>query len=575
VSANVRVWACWSAAVEIPERRDDNGTTNQCAAPWRGGTRRNSFSFLAPVRGAVWKDLPGASSGGVWRWREQHVRQSQPTCECDGVDRCGEGRADAEESGIPAAYTYLGQFIDHDLTFDPASSLQKQNDPDALVDYRTPRFDLDSVYGRGPDDQPYLYADNRSFLLGLPLSGAEGSSADGTHSADGDLWANPNARDLVRNRPLPAEGQLDTDRARAIIGDPRNDENVIVSQLQGMWHRFHNRLAKDHETDTETAKSWRFAHVQGEVRFYYQWMLLHDFLPKIVSGDVLDEILRPSAGGFTVEKKDLKFFHPRDEAFMPLEFSAAAYRFGHSMVRPGYKLNHGTDVLPLFNVTTNVDMRGFQRPRPTWALDWRRFIDLKPMDYGFMDPAKKDDPKNRNRLQMAYKIDTSLTLPLMALPDTVAKDPSILGLRNLERGWRMRLPNGQDVARAMGEVPLSDADILIGKFTGADGDEPVSISTIGGGIFNGNCPLWTYILAETFHHQATMEVECVGETKQLLTPQLGPVGGRIVAETFVGLMLADSSSYLSLDPLWTPKAPVAQVEGQFGLRDMIAYALGG
>src|SRR5205085_6730469 len=79
---------------------------------------------------------------------------------------------DAEESGIPAAYTYFGQFIDHDLTFDPASSLQKQNDPDALVDYRTPRFDLDNVYGRGPDDQPYLYEDGAKFILGRALTGA-------------------------------------------------------------------------------------------------------------------------------------------------------------------------------------------------------------------------------------------------------------------------------------------------------------------------------------------------------------------------------------------------------------------
>src|SRR5499427_8881982 len=73
-----------------------------------------------------------------------------------------DGRDD-EESGIPSLYTYLGQFIDHDLTFDSASSLQKQNDPDALVDYRTPAFDLDCVYGRGPDDQPYMYDDDKNF----------------------------------------------------------------------------------------------------------------------------------------------------------------------------------------------------------------------------------------------------------------------------------------------------------------------------------------------------------------------------------------------------------------------------
>src|SRR5690348_3514730 len=125
---------------------------------------------------------------------------------------------DAEESGIPAAYTYLGQFIDHDLTFDPASSLQRQNDQDALVDFRTPRFDLDSVYGRGPDDQPYLYADGRRFLLGDRLTGeALGTALD--------------AHDLPRNAAKAADPQA---QARAIIGDPRNDENVIVSQLQGL-----------------------------------------------------------------------------------------------------------------------------------------------------------------------------------------------------------------------------------------------------------------------------------------------------------------------------------------------------
>ena len=130
---------------------------------------------------------------------------------------------DAEESGIPAAYTYLGQFIDHDLTFDPASSLQRQNDPDALIDFRTPRFDLDSVYGRGPDDQPYLYADGRLFQLGGVLTG----------NALGQAL---NAHDLPRSSATPA---------RAIIGDPRNDENVIVSQFQGLFLRFHNKVATD------------------------------------------------------------------------------------------------------------------------------------------------------------------------------------------------------------------------------------------------------------------------------------------------------------------------------------------
>ena len=127
--------------------------------------------------------------------------------------------ADPEESGIPALYTYLGQFIDHDVTFDPMSTLVQHSDPDALTDFRTPAFDLDNVYGRGPSDQPYLYDNGPKFLLG-------------------DLLNN-GAPDLPRNNAQPR---------RALIGDPRNDENSIVSQLQGLFLRFHNRTVDDNRT---------------------------------------------------------------------------------------------------------------------------------------------------------------------------------------------------------------------------------------------------------------------------------------------------------------------------------------
>jgi hypothetical protein len=140
-------------------------------------------------------------------------------------DETSENEDDPEENrGISAGYTYLGQFIDHDLTFDPASSLDKQNDPDALEDFRTPRFDLDSLYGRGPNDQPYLYEDNGvRMLLGEPLAGSK------DHAGKVDKGT----RDLPRNNPKGG-------RARALIGDPRNDENVIVSQLHATMLRFHN-----------------------------------------------------------------------------------------------------------------------------------------------------------------------------------------------------------------------------------------------------------------------------------------------------------------------------------------------
>src|SRR5204863_7417184 len=141
----------------------------------------------------------------------------EPTPEAEG-----DGEENIGNPGIASGYTYLGQFIDHDLTSDPASSLQRQNDPDGLVDFRTPRFDLDCVYGRGPDDQPYLYRqDGRTMLLGEPLTG---------NAAD------PKARSVPRNTPQAGE------RARAFLGDARNAGHVIVSQLQAAMLRFHNRM---------------------------------------------------------------------------------------------------------------------------------------------------------------------------------------------------------------------------------------------------------------------------------------------------------------------------------------------
>src|SRR6201992_3878739 len=114
---------------------------------------------------------------------------------------------------IPSGYTYFGQFIDHDLTFDPVSSLQRKNDPDALVDFRSPRFDLDSVYGSGPEDEPFLYAQ-------------------------------PGRQRLVID-PKNVKGEPDLQRDKdgvALIGDPRNDENIIVGQLQLTWLRFHHKV---------------------------------------------------------------------------------------------------------------------------------------------------------------------------------------------------------------------------------------------------------------------------------------------------------------------------------------------
>jgi len=454
---------------------------------------------------------------------------------------------DPEESGIPALYTYLGQFIDHDITFDPASSLQAKDDPDALTDFRTPALDLDNIYGRGPDDQPYMYdKDGKTFLLGKPIHAGQ---------------TNVGATDLPRNNANPA---------RALIGDPRNDENTIVSQLQGLFHRFHNRTLRDH-TDAE------FEQIQRLVRFHYQYVVLHDFLPRIVKASVLDE-LKNEKGEY--DQSRLKFFHWKNEPFMPVEFSVACYRLGHSMIRPGYRLNDDDKtLLPIFmtedakKLNFKDDLQGFREVDDGKAIDWGRFIDIDIRRYdGDTDLIKK------HRLQFAYRIDTSVVNPLAHLPAVVAANPSSLAQRNLERGWRLGLPSGQHVATAMGVKPLDDSEILIGK--GVDtpdkGEDPFSIDKVAD-VFKQNCPLWTYILAEAMH-KPQLEVPIpVQEKISITTPQLGEVGGRIVAEVFLGLLFGDNHSVLNLDPAWKPTKKVAGNVAPFpsySLKDFVNYALG-
>ena len=453
-----------------------------------------------------------------------------------------------ENSGIAAGYTYLGQFIDHDLTFDPMSSLMRQNDPDALVDFRTPRFDLDSVYGRGPDDQPYLYDSKNNakaqFLqLGAPLSGS------------GD----PNARDLPRH--TSTSGGL----ARALIGDPRNDENQIVSQLQSVFLRFHNVMVSENPTAS-------LAEVQRLVRWHYQYVVLHDFLPTIAGSDTVHAVLPHLKSGKSIfdDPPKLHFYKFRNDPFMPVEFSVAAYRFGHSMIRPQYRVNatlkagdppppndpvNGRksifDPASIFDPVNDKSLSGFRALPADSAIDWNLFFHLRDNapDLGVM------------RVQPAYKIDTSLVNPLGGLPERVASIIHNLAVRNLLRGNAFGLPSGQDVARAMGLRHLKDDELKVGKATEAESPGNKSIvDTINarvpklGDEFKGRAPLWFYVLSEAQQ-----------QFKKDKTPiRLGPVGGRIVAETFVGLLLGDGYSFLTQDPRWHPRE-----SKHFGMRDII------
>ncbi len=443
-----------------------------------------------------------------------------------------------ENRGIEAGYTYLGQFIDHDLTFDPASSLQKQNDPDGLVDFRTPRFDLDNVYGRGPDDQPYLYEDNGvRLLLGRQVTG---------NAQD------PQTRDVPRNTNPGG-------RARALIGDPRNDENVIVSQLQATMMRFHNRMARflptipGNEALLNDPKKL-FEATQRQVRFHYQWAVVNDFLPTIAGPEVVDSILPHLKKGtnIAVDKPDLSLFHWTKEPFIPIEFSAAAYRFGHSMVRPAYRLNTTLpDPFPIFGDSELTSLTGFREFPSPWAIDWSLFFKIRPTA----------PPTGKRRLQQAYKIDTSLVNPLGHLPAVIGANVPSLAERNLIRGWRMGLPSGQEVARFMHVNVIPDAQLRVGKATEEDNPNNPLLTDISP-RFAGNAPLWYYVLAE-----AQQEFDGDDDTPI----RLGPVGGRIVASVFIGLLVGDNFSFLH-QPSWRP-VQAFTVGGKFGIVELIKQAM--
>jgi hypothetical protein len=441
-----------------------------------------------------------------------------------------------ENRAITAAYTYFGQFIDHDLTFDPTSSLREFLGPEQiskLADFRTPRFDLDNLYGRGPDDQPYMYHPDGIRML-LPSDHLSGNPDD------------PDAVDLPRGP-----------NGRALIGDPRNDENRIVSQLHAIFLRFHNRVADYLAEHARPREEVSFDEVRKRVRWHYQWAVVTDFLPTIIEQPTFDRVFRDRhrpVPGLRQLRSGLRL--------MPVEFSVAAYRFGHSMVRPRYRLNADIEKPILTKAGGDAaDLGGF-RPVPSgWAIDWQLFINLEPG----AKPGAGSTPRGP---QHAYKIDTSLARPLGDLPDRIAKDPPpVLALRNLERGNVFGLPSGQDAARALGVDPIADEDLIIGKAT-ANADQTPLVDIATG--FAGKAPLWVYILSEA-QVMSWRNAEDLPENDRPI--KLGPVGSRIIADVFAALLIGDPTSYLHSDRPFKP-IPEFAPNGPFGLAELINVALG-
>ena len=384
-------------------------------------------------------------------------------------------------SNIPAGYTYFGQFIDHDITFDPASSLMRQNDPQGLLNHRTPRLDLDNVYGRGPDDSPYLYDQNDKgkFLIGQ-ICGSK-------------------LRDLPRNS-----------QGRALIGDMRNDENAIVSQLQLAFLLAHNTLV-----DRAKAKSIKepFNAARKTLRWLYQYTVWNDFIIRIANDEVHNCALRKemTCDGRTRWSLGLDDVYSwKRQPFMPVEFSVAAYRFGHSMVRNSYQTNQPHrgfgNFAPIFDNTNPGDpddLRGFRPMKSSNVIQWDWFLE--------MTTSRGPFP------QRARKIDTKLSNALFALHEGPSGSRmNILAFRNLLRGYRFGLPSGSDVAK---KLCLKN---------------PVKVP-------QDHDSLWFYILRESERLSGSNAGQMLGRT-----------GSIIVCATFAGLLKGDPCSWINLDPCWTP-----------------------
>lgn len=400
--------------------------------------------------------------------------------------------AAGDNPDLPSGYTYLGQFVDHDITFDPVSTHDRIRDPDGLHNARTPRFDLDSLYGAGRTESPFLYDEED------PAKLLVGRNTATTHEP----------ADLPRNH-----------QGRALIGDPRNDVHVIVAQLHLAFIRFHNAVV-DHLRRRFLPDQELLPEARRLTCWHYQWVVVDDYLRRLVGSRVVDSVLvrDPSTG--TASAK-LAFFTWKSEPFIPVEFSGAAFRFGHSQVRDIYRIN---DVIPPLPILTDIrtpnplqHLGGF-RPLPRkWTVQWKHFFPLG-------GPAP----------QPSRRIDTRLSTPMRKLPQNIDRDRRSLALLNMLRGRSLSLPSGQAVATAMGtSVPNGDLGLA------------------------GDTPLWFYLLREAERLEGGLH--------------LGPTGARIVAEVLVGLLKGDPTSFLRVAPAWKPELPSAQ-PGRFTMADLLRFA---
>lgn len=397
-------------------------------------------------------------------------------------------------------YTYFGQFVGHDLTHDSTPLDGPYAEPELTPNYRTPSFDLDHIYGGGPEASPFLYE-------GEP--GAE-SFKIGATTPEGYL------------RDLPVEHGM------VLIGDlqdTRNLDNLILRQLHVVFLKFHNEAIRQLGSSPPTitgidnvGPGTLFERAQRLVRWHYQWIIRHDFLPRIVHTDVWNY----------QERRVPRHPEPGKSYSVPIEFSLAAFRFGHSMVRNAYRLNCRQK-----RVVIGELMALGQKASPIpddYLLEWGTFFDGLPTS----------GPQASSNF-----IDTSVSLAMHGLsPSTIrlsnsleSPDPSNLPVRTLLRGARAGLPSGQEVADALlarGRIKSGDR-LTTSQLTEDICDHSGSVLREIG--LEQNTPLFYYLLKE-----AELTAEGLA---------LGPIGSHIVSEVIQGALETDPEGYMSVvGPKW-------------------------
>ncbi|SKB78657.1 Animal haem peroxidase [Salegentibacter salinarum] len=410
-------------------------------------------------------------------------------------------------NSVPLGMVFFGQFIDHDITFDTSTSFSSINNPNEIENSRSANLDLDSVFGGGPEDDPFLYKPREE---GYYLLTALSNNNIGQNQAT-------EKNDLQRNG-----------KETAIIGDPRNDENRVISQMQLAFVRFYNA---NYKIMKDANPGYSPEHLYEEARktttWHYQWIVVNEFLPMMCGKYLVADILGNGR----------KFYKPVYSAFIPVEFSVAAFRFGHTMIAQKLKLQQDGEMKSIFSKEFG---KGFSRLTSSdQAIEWNAFF-----DYG-------------TDFQKAEKLDTTLAPILLELPFVPSDDPNdkSLATRNFRRGQSFLLPSGENVARHM-QREDSEIEQVVDFVNNKEKMVDVDLSA---GI-----PLWYYVLAEA---------EVIGrqdsDTQFSSGEGLGPVGGRIVAEVLLGLLELDRESFLGNNRDWVPTHGKKRV---FTMKDLLEEA---